>query len=335
MPKVSILIAIGNTERRNRIAGILRGCAEFNVVASAASLMETFNLVEEHSPKAVVISRALTRSEEFTVMRGLFQAMQIRWITVESGTNNPTSADKETPRGSGLFAIRSNDRPERILEHVQAVLRVGAYHQNTARPARGQYPASNNLILIGSSTGGVDALVQVLSQFPPNCPPTLIVQHTGDGFGQSLVRLLDRNCAAQVLPAQDGAPIKQGTVLLGGGLNRHLVIAPPPDKRVTLVSGTPQSGHRPSIDALFASAVPYARSVVAALLTGMGRDGAAGLLKLRKAGARTYGQDEKTSIVYGMPRVAAEMGAVEKQLPIDQIAAALLSAGSRQRAARA
>ena len=174
------------------------------------------------------------------------------------------------------------------------------------------------LICIGASTGGVDALENVLAHFPADCPPTCIVQHILGGFSGGLARRLDRACAARVVEAEHDMRLDPGTVAIAPGNAAHLLVRRPgticvirPDSQV--------SGHRPSVDVLFRSAAESGAQVVAALLTGMGRDGADGLHRIRAAGGRTIAQDEATSIVYGMPRVAAEIGAAEFVLPLPQI----------------
>lgn len=179
-------------------------------------------------------------------------------------------------------------------------------------------------ILIGASTGGVDALLTVLSSFPADCPPTLIVQHTGTGFGESLVALLNRQCKARVELATGSRAMQPGVITVGAGIRNHLVIEDCTAQVCGLKGDAPVSGHLPSVDVLFQSAVPMARRITAALLTGMGRDGADGLLALHRAGATTLAQDEESSIVWGMPRVAIEAGAAKRVLSLDQIGPALL-----------
>ncbi|WP_296375678.1 CheB methylesterase domain-containing protein [Yoonia sp.] len=180
------------------------------------------------------------------------------------------------------------------------------------------------IVLIGSSTGGVDALLRIISGFPADCPPTLIVQHTGGSYARSLIRLLDGATPAKVLPAQNGQNLSRGEIYLAPDDMAHLQLCPSRSRQILLKPGPPVSGHRPSVDALFQSALDYADEITAALLTGMGRDGAAGITALRRAGARTIGQDAATSVVYGMPRVAKQMGGIETELPLSMIGPALL-----------
>ncbi len=191
-------------------------------------------------------------------------------------------------------------------------------------PLRGRVN-TNRLILIGASTGGVDALLTVLTCFPEDCPPTLVVQHTGTGFGESLAGLLDRQCRPDVRLATGPCPVTPGLILIGAGNRSHLMLGKGPKLAARLEKSAPVAGHIPSVDVLFRSAVHMADRVTAAILTGMGRDGADGLKVLHDAGAYTIAQDEASCVVYGMPRAAVELGAVRKVLPLNQIGQTLLA----------
>jgi two-component system chemotaxis response regulator CheB len=186
------------------------------------------------------------------------------------------------------------------------------------------------MVLIGASTGGIDALLAVLSTFGADCPAMVIVQHTGHGFGDSLAALLDRNVAPRVRPAIEGARLDVGTVHVCAGGGRQVCLETGPRLSLRFASAEPVSGHCPSVDFLFRSAVPVAGRVSAAILTGMGRDGAEGLDALRRHGAWTVAQDAATSVVFGMPRAAAEIGAAAAVLPIDKIGPALLAGKAYQ-----
>lgn len=187
-----------------------------------------------------------------------------------------------------------------------------------------EYAPGSRVVAIGASTGGVDALLTILSSFPRNCPPTLITQHMPQSFTSSFAERLNARCAAKVSEATNGAPLKVGHVYLAPGGNTHLEVAGREKLLCRLREGPPVSGHRPSVDALFLSIARHKQKAVGVILTGMGDDGAQGLKKLRDSGARTLGQDASTSLVYGMPRVAWELGAVEKQMPLSKIGASIL-----------
>lgn len=221
-------------------------------------------------------------------------------------------------------------RPEPALRRPTLIPRPVATVKQASAPVPPvvvNSPADPNgrVILIGASTGGVDALLSILTRFPADCPPTLVVQHTGSGFGESLAGLLDRQCRPQVRLARGPETVSRGQILIGAGIRAHLVLQKGSTMRASLVEEGPVSGHVPSVDMLFRSAVPVAARVSAALLTGMGRDGAEGMKALRDAGALTIAQDQATCVVYGMPRAAVDCGAAGRVLPLDRIGEALLA----------
>ncbi len=173
--------------------------------------------------------------------------------------------------------------------------------------------------MIGASTGGVEALETVLAGLPADCPPILITQHMPAGFLASFADRLSTRIAPAVRLATDGAEISQGQVLIAPGGECHLRLSPGDPLRCRLAAGPPQSGHRPSVDAMMASALSRARRIVAVMLTGMGRDGATAMAALRAAGAYGIAQDEASSVVFGMPRVAIELGGADAVLPLEAI----------------
>jgi len=175
-------------------------------------------------------------------------------------------------------------------------------------------------VAIGSSTGGVEALIEVISRFPKNCPATVITQHMPPHFTTSFADRLDRLCQPRVTEARDGAVLGPGQVYLAPGGEAHLEVTGLGTLRCRLNRSDLVNGHRPSVDMLFRSVAQTVRqNAIGVILTGMGRDGASGLLEMRKSGASTIGQDEASSVVYGMPRVAHEIGAVERQFSLNTI----------------
>lgn len=324
MAKYRLVVACETQHGRAAINGALRTAHDIKVLAWSANLMETFSAVEETSPNIVLISSQMTRFKEFDVMRGLFESLNIRWLTVDTASGPRQRSGRAG--ASGLFPIDLTDSAESIQGAIRGLLtpRFAAPSPATSRKANHGY-SGDTLILIGSSTGGVDALSQVLGGFPGNCPPTLIVQHTGQGFGHSLVRLLNRQCAADVMMATPGLSLTAGKICIAAGVAQQVSVTRNGAYQVRFDGEMPVSGHLPSVDHLFRSALPFAPHVRAAILTGMGNDGAEGLLQLRRAGARTIGQDQATSVVYGMPRQAYEIGAVARQLPLNKISDGLLS----------
>ncbi|HUB63871.1 MAG TPA: chemotaxis response regulator protein-glutamate methylesterase [Methylocella sp.] len=201
----------------------------------------------------------------------------------------------------------------------------------TSLPIAADYCPDGRLLAIGASTGGVEAITAILSNFPENCPPTLITQHMPPVFTKSFAERLDRRCRPKVSEAQDGAPLLPGRIYLAPGGATHLVLSPTVPHRCRLVAGDPVNGHRPSVDVLMTSVAKAAASnAIGVILTGMGRDGAKGLLAMRRAGARTLTQDEASCLIYGMPKAAFECGGAETQLPLDRIASEILRISSSE-----
>jgi len=195
----------------------------------------------------------------------------------------------------------------------------------TGRPAS----IGDRIVFVGASTGGTEAIKHFLGGLPENCPPVLVVQHMPEAFTASFAKRLDSLCPPRVVEAQGGERVESGTVYIAPG-HSHLQIRRSGNGYVTEILATPPvNRHRPSVDVLFDSAAPLGRQAVGVILTGMGKDGAQGLLRMRQAGARTFGQDEASCVVYGMPREAALIGAVEEVASLDEMARRVLASLGR------
>jgi chemotaxis response regulator CheB/chemotaxis methyl-accepting protein methylase len=198
-----------------------------------------------------------------------------------------------------------------------------------ANPARGAasraYHPDGRVVAIGASTGGVEALIAVLSHFPENCPPTVITQHMPATFTKTFAERLHRLCKPSICEAFDGAPLQSGRVYLAPGGTAHLFVEAASPPRCRLSKSDPVNGHRPSVDVLFHSiAKTLGSKSLGVILTGMGRDGAEGLLAMKQAGASTLGQTEASCLIYGMPKAAFEIGATQKQVDLNMIASEIL-----------
>ena len=217
---------------------------------------------------------------------------------------------------------------------MQAGQPAAAIAPTTAPPAVARLPTvgqvdPRQLIVIGSSTGGVEALRTVLPALPADLPPIAVVQHISSYFSQAVARRLDSLCGFSVSEAVDGMPLRRGTCVIAPG-DRHLAVVWQGDCfRTKLLDSPPVHHCRPAVDVLFRSAAEASGSrLVAALLTGMGSDGALGMQAIRAAGGRTIAQDEKTCIVYGMPRAAIELGVVDEVVPLPRVGEAITAAVS-------
>ncbi len=196
----------------------------------------------------------------------------------------------------------------------------------SASPALGSSTSGRTIIGLGASTGGTEATLEVMKRLPEDIPGMVIVQHMPPGFTQMYAERLNRLCKMEVREAKDGDEVRRGLALVApADLQCRIVRAPLGGYRVTCTHGERVSGHRPSVDALFSSIAANVRcQTVGIIMTGMGRDGAAGLLEMRKKGAYTIGQDKDSCVVYGMPCVAYEMGGVMIQASCENIASVLL-----------
>ena len=326
MPDIKVLVAGANPVMRLRLIKAVQSQSGMQVTAEATDLPETYTRAEALEPNVVLVARDLTMVPEFSLMISLFRALNCCWMVVDHRANAGGPGESGSPP-----LDTSQPQAEICRRIVEASRLVQKPPAGLARPALGSVPMrAGKIILMGSSTGGVDALLAVLSQLPQDCPPIALVQHTGQGFSESLIRLLARRCSVKVEAATTGMELRPGHVCVAAGAPGHLRLIPGPCVRASLEPGPLISGHLPSVDALFRSAVPLAAQVVAVLLTGMGRDGAEGLLELRQAGAVTIGQNEATSVVYGMPRAAWELGAVQHQVALSDVASAILRACADQ-----
>lgn len=334
-----VLLTSPSPSERARFQSRLSGLRGVQAIDISADLTSAYHQAEHKPPHAAIFSEELSHLPEFEVMLALCQALRIRPFVLQGrnfGHKRPLPAF--AGKTVTLLDDHSSDRDLSVdllgaprVRHDTPHMR---HSTGSATPQTVASPNPGRIIMIGSSTGGVEALINVLATFTKNSPPVFIVQHTGASFSSGLARLLDARSPITVREAASGMTVKPGMAVLGPGATHHLELrmrGSVPTCR--LVAAPDIGGHRPSVDALFRSGIPAASKVAAAILTGMGRDGAAGLLELKKAGARTFGQDQATSLVYGMPKVAAELNAVERQLPIDKIGPALIAASSEKSAA--
>jgi len=186
------------------------------------------------------------------------------------------------------------------------------------------------IIFVGASTGGTEAIKQFLQGIPADCPPILVVQHMPESFTASFARRLDSLCKPKIIESKGDEPVASGIVYVAPG-HSHLRIKRGAAGYMTeLLASPPVNRHRPAVDVLFDSAADLVgRQAVGVIMTGMGKDGAQGLLRMRRAGARTFGQDEASCVVYGMPREAFLIGAVEVQCSLEELACRVMSAANR------
>jgi two-component system chemotaxis response regulator CheB len=322
-----VLVVDDSATMRGLISALLRRDPEIEVVGTAGDPIEARQAIKELNPDVVTLDIEMPNMNGLDFLERIMRLRPTPVIMVSTLTQAGAEASLRAlelgavdcvgkPAGGEGGAL--SELPLRVKAAARA--RVRPMVDAPAAPARKPFSWGGALIAIGSSTGGVEALLSVIRHFPENCPPTVITQHMPPTFTKSFAARLDRATPAMVQEAEDGAPLEPGRIYLAPGGTMHLEVARAGGLRCRLREGEPVSGHRPSVDVLFRSvAEACGASSVGVILTGMGRDGAAGLKSMRDAGAHTLGQDEASSVVYGMPKVAYDAGAVASQMSIERI----------------
>lgn len=330
---IRVLVVDDSPTMRGLITAALRRDPEIEVIGSAADPLEARALIKELNPDVI------TLDVEMPNMNGLEfleKIMRLRPMPVVMVSTLTQAGAEVTLRALEMGAIDAVGKPGAGVTAAEAFAELTLKVKTAARsrvrareaveaprPRTDYRPRADHVLAIGASTGGVEALITILSAFPANCPATVITQHMPATFTPSFAARLDKMSAATVSEAVDGAPLMPGHIYLAPGGVAHLEVSGT-TPRCRLSQGDTVSGHRPSVDVLFRSIARLRKPMTGVILTGMGRDGAQGLLEMRNAGAHTLGQDEASSVVYGMPRVAHEIGAVERQLPLNRLSSAIL-----------
>lgn len=335
---IRVLIVDDSPSMRRLIRLSLEHDPQFVVVAEAANARQARDAVNELAPDVMTLDVEMPEMDGLEFLRRLMKARPMPVVMVSTLTDRGSEA---AVRALSLGAVECVAKPRKMsgipFPDLPAILRMAAKAQVRTRPAPARAPVSKpagtfrwngKCILIGASTGGVEALETLLSEFPVDCPPTLITQHMPAQFLVSFSARLNRASAPEVRLAREGDALRPGLVLIAPGGETHLVLARERRGCVSLMPGPKRSGHRPSVDELFQSAQSQATDVVAAILTGMGADGAEGMARLKAAGAYCVAQDKASSIVYGMPRMAVEKGGVDESLALPEIARHLLDVTS-------
>lgn len=326
---VRVLVVDDSATMRGVITATLRADPEIEVIGQAADPYEARQLIKQLSPDVITLDIEMPNMDGLAFLDKIMRLRPMPVIMVSTLTQAGAEVNLKALEMGAFDCVAkpssySPDSFEQLAEKVKAAAksrRRPALAQHAPVQPSGSYVPDGRLVAIGSSTGGVEALITILSKFPANCPPTVISQHMPPTFTASFAARLNKLAAPEVSEAIDGAKLQTGHVYLAPG-NMHLEVV---GGHVRLSDAPKMNGHRPSVDVMFQSVL---RSVgsrsVGVILTGLGRDGAEGLLALREAGAETIGQDEASCVVYGMPRVAYELGAVMRQLPLERIADRIL-----------
>ncbi|QEM83790.1 protein-glutamate methylesterase/protein-glutamine glutaminase [Halomonas binhaiensis] len=338
-PKIKVLCVDDSALIRNLLQEIIDDEPDMEVVAVAPDPLIARDLIKQHNPDVLTLDVEMPRMDGLDFLERLMRLRPMPVLMVSSLTQ---AGSEVTLRALELGAVDFISKPSMgirngMLDYAEEIvgrIRAAARSKPRQRPRTNAPVAtlaapmvsSEKLIIIGASTGGTEAIRQVLEPLPANSPAILITQHMPGGFTRSFAERLDRLCRITVKEAEDGERVLPGHAYIAPG-DHHLELARSGANYITrLHDGPPVNRHRPSVDVLFRSAARCAgRNAVAALLTGMGKDGAIGLLDMRQAGASTLAQDEQSCVVFGMPREAIALNAAMEVVALDDIAARLIS----------
>ncbi len=343
--KIRVLCVDDSALVRSLMTEIINSQPDMEVVATAPDPLVARELIKKHNPDVLTLDVEMPRMDGLDFLDRLMRLRPMPVVMVSSLTERGSEV---TLRALELGAVDFVTKPklglrDGLLEYTDLIAdKIRAAAASRPRQAvRGAprkqlvstrpFSTTEKLVMIGASTGGTEAIRQVLEPLPPNSPAIMITQHMPAGFTKSFVQRLDSLCAMQVHEAEDGQRVLPGHVYLAPGGVAHMKLARSgANYIVKLDPSEPVNRHRPSVDVLFNSAAEVAgRNAVGVLLTGMGKDGAQGLLAMKKAGAITFAQDEASCVVFGMPREALHIGAADEAVPLSEISERILaSAGT-------
>jgi len=336
---VRVLIVDDSATARAVVKEVLESDKDIEVVGVAQDAYIARDKIVELRPDVICLDVEMPRMDGITFLKKLMTYMPTPVVMISSLTQKGAMTTLEALEAGAVDFVakpHSNiyDGIDEIREEIVSKVKSAAKAKVMPKKQgvilqRVSYKAlsetTDKVIAIGASTGGTEAIKDVLTRLPANTPGIIIVQHMPSNFTKSFADRLNEVCAIEVKEAKNGDFLGVGKALVAPG-DFHMVLRRSGARYyVEIGTGEKVSGHRPSVDVMFNSVAKTAgTNAIGVILTGMGADGAKGLLAMRNAGAKTIGQNEDSCIVYGMPKVAYEVGAVEKQYPLDKIAEAVV-----------
>jgi two-component system chemotaxis response regulator CheB len=356
---VKVLIVDDSASVRQTLTAILGEDPEIEVMGSAADAYAAARRLQAELPDVMILDIEMPKMDGLTFLRKIMAQHPIPVIICSTTTEVGSRALLDALE-AGAFDIVPKPRVdtraallesgERMRRAVKAAAlakvrpraaRVAVERKLTADvimppPVAGRVKhTTDRIVCIGISTGGTETLREVLEVLPVRCPGIVIVQHMPEKFTAAFARRLDGICAVEVKEAEDGDIVQGGRVFIAPG-NRHMLLQRSGSEyRIAIKDGPPVSRHRPSADVLFRSAAQFAgANAMGLIMTGMGDDGARGLLEMRKAGARTLAQDEESCVVFGMPKEAIALGAAERIVNLSRVPQEIVAWGHAAEMAR-
>jgi two-component system chemotaxis response regulator CheB len=346
MSKIRVLIVDDSAVVRQTMESILSSDPEIEVIGTAHDPFHAADKIKEEVPDVMTLDIEMPKMDGLTFLQKImsqrpfpvvicssltdegsdsaFKALQYGAVEVITKPKVNTQAFLEESRIRICDAVKAASKASLKKIITPSMLAVSPKHTadvilpKTTRPVLTE--TTEKIIAVGASTGGTEALREFLMEMPLNCPGIIIVQHMPELFTRSFAERLDSLCRISVKEAASGDPVLKGQALIAPG-NRHLLLKRSGARyHVEVKEGPLVSRHRPSVDVLFRSVSRYAgKNAVGVIMTGMGDDGAKGMLEMKEAGAYNIAQDEDSCVVYGMPKEAVKLGAVDKILPLDKI----------------
>ncbi|QOY55784.1 chemotaxis response regulator protein-glutamate methylesterase [Candidatus Sulfurimonas marisnigri] len=332
---IKVLVVDDSATARAILTDILESDSEIESVMTAPDAYVARDKILKYKPDVICLDVEMPRMDGITFLRKLMKYMPIPVVMVSSITKKGARTTLDALEAGAVDFVakphsniyeNSDEIRSELLEKVKSAAMAQVNKDikiDTNRKVF--YKASTletpqKLIVLGSSTGGVEALRLFLAQFPSNSPAILLVQHMPVDFTKQFAQRLNSTCKMDVKEAKDGDTLEIGQVLIAPG-DKHMTLKRSGHRYYVHIGGREKvSGHCPSVDVMFNSVSKVAgANAVGVILTGMGSDGAKGLLNMSKSGAMTFGQDKQSSTVYGMPKAAYELGGVKKQNSLDKL----------------
>ncbi|TLS19521.1 MAG: chemotaxis response regulator protein-glutamate methylesterase [Betaproteobacteria bacterium] len=335
---IRVLVIDDSAVMRKLLTEFINSQPDLEVVGAAPDAPTAREMIKTVNPDVLTLDVAMPKMDGLEFLERLMRLRPMPVVMVSSYTE---AGSDTTLKALELGAVEFIGKPrvepghslddyaQELAEKIRAakgarLRKAPAAAQPVPSVSRGV--ATNKIIFVGASTGGTEALKHFLLGMPADCPPILVVQHMPETFTASFAKRLDSLCAPRVIESKGNEKVEAGTVYIAPG-HSHLQVRKTASGLVTeLLQTPPVNRHRPAVDVLFHSAAQLVgRNALGVILTGMGKDGAQGLLAMHQAGARTYGQDEASCVVYGMPREAAQIGAVDEVVSLDEMSRRVLA----------
>jgi two-component system chemotaxis response regulator CheB len=337
--KIRVLIVDDSAIVRKIFSEELSRYPDIEVIGTAPDPYVARDKIVSLKPDVITLDIEMPRMDGITFLKKLMRYFPLPTIVVSSLTTKGGKLTLEAMDSGAVDVIAKpgaaytvGDMSAQLAEKIRGAARAkvvksdgGGVNNTIQQPMKALAQTSNKVIAVGASTGGTEALKVLLTQMPPNSPGMVIVQHMPANFTTAFAERLNGICQISVREARDGDRLSNGLALIAPG-NYHMLLRRSGAVYYVEVKTGPMVHHqRPAVDVLFKSTAQYAgANAIGVILTGMGADGAAGLLAMKNMGAQTVAQDEETCVVFGMPKEAIKAGAVDKILPIDQIAAQVI-----------